>query len=311
MSGKDWAWGVGVRRASWVTLGAARTGQVGQRPHQLIIIHSEPSLPSLPLLHGVYQVNPPFEPATLEAAAGRCNAACAAAAAKGAPLAIAFVCPAWREGGAWSALTGSPWLARAFVVAAADHGFCDGAAHQRRDPYRQSPFDTGVFLMHTPAAARKARPGGLDGLEAGVRAGFAAACPTPAAAARQRASRGERDREHWGLGPAAPGVGGGGAKALNKATPRGTKGKAPGTKGKAPGKKGKAPGKKGKASPAPGLAAKPASAPATAASDTVGTEAAPIAHRPGPPNKRKAPAKEGRGGKTGKPGARAGAGAGA
>ena len=26
-------------------------------------------------------------------------------------------------------------------------GFCDGASHQRKDPYRQSPYDTGIFLL--------------------------------------------------------------------------------------------------------------------------------------------------------------------
>lgn len=34
-------------------------------------------------------------------------------------------------------------------------GFLDGASHQRRDPYRQSPWDTGVFVLQTSRAARK------------------------------------------------------------------------------------------------------------------------------------------------------------
>lgn len=34
-------------------------------------------------------------------------------------------------------------------------GFLDGASHQRRDPYRQSPWDTGVFVLQTSRASRK------------------------------------------------------------------------------------------------------------------------------------------------------------
>jgi hypothetical protein len=41
------------------------------------------------------------------------------------------------------------------VVAAEDHGFCDGASHQRKDPYRESPYDTAVFVLQTEAGARK------------------------------------------------------------------------------------------------------------------------------------------------------------
>jgi hypothetical protein len=41
------------------------------------------------------------------------------------------------------------------VIAAADHGFCDGASHQRRDLYRQSPYDSGVFVLQSSRGAAK------------------------------------------------------------------------------------------------------------------------------------------------------------
>lgn len=148
-------------------------------------------------------VNPPFEPATLAAAAAACVAAVAAADAAKSPLTIAFVCPAWREGAAWKALS-APGVAEATVVAAAaDHGFRDGAPHGAADPYRQSPYDSGLFVLRSKAAAAK-RPLDAPAFEAAVRAAWAACCPSPAAVARQRAGRGSKDVRAWGDGPAAP-----------------------------------------------------------------------------------------------------------
>ena len=77
------------------------------------------------------------------------------------------------------------------VVAAEDHGFCDGASHQRKDPYRESPYDTAVFVLQTEAGARKwpvtagASDEGVSLKEALVRA-FAQGRPTAAAKKRQK-----------------------------------------------------------------------------------------------------------------------------
>jgi hypothetical protein len=38
-------------------------------------------------------------------------------------------------------------------LSAADHGFCDGAQHQRQDRFRESPFDTAIFILQNAAAA--------------------------------------------------------------------------------------------------------------------------------------------------------------
>ena len=43
-------------------------------------------------------------------------------------------------------------MKNSFVVAAADHGYCDGAAHQRKALFRSSTYDTGVFALCSPKA---------------------------------------------------------------------------------------------------------------------------------------------------------------
>ena len=39
------------------------------------------------------------------------------------------------------------------MLAAADHGYCDGAAHQRKAAFRGSLYDTGVFVLMSKKAA--------------------------------------------------------------------------------------------------------------------------------------------------------------
>ncbi|KAK9846255.1 hypothetical protein WJX81_000135 [Elliptochloris bilobata] len=149
-------------------------------------------------LHGSYEANPPFVPAVMDAAVQRMEALLAAAEASNQALAFVVILPGWEELGAWRALSASAHMRGRVVVAAADHGFLDGASHQRRDPYRQSPWDTGVFVLQTSRASRK-WPLAED-FENELRAAMAAGCPTAAAVARQRRDRGSSDREHWGPG---------------------------------------------------------------------------------------------------------------
>ena len=53
---------------------------------------------------------------------------------------------------AWGKLTESTHLTNSFVVAASDHGYLDGAAHQRKNAYRTSVYDTGVFVLQSRRA---------------------------------------------------------------------------------------------------------------------------------------------------------------
>ena len=77
----------------------------------------------------------------------------------------------------------SAFLARHVLIAAADHGFCDGAAYQRQDPFRHAPFDTAVLVLQTAKAGRKWVAD--DAFEAALRGAFAACVPSDAAVARQ------------------------------------------------------------------------------------------------------------------------------
>ncbi|KAK9807800.1 hypothetical protein WJX72_009794 [[Myrmecia] bisecta] len=161
----------------------------------------------LDLKSGSYEANPPFVPTIMDAAARHMEALLKAAEAGGQPLSFTVFLPGWEETDSWRALKASPFLRRLTVVAAADHGFCDGASHQRRDPFRQSPYDTGVFFLQTAKAAAKWKAG--DELEKALRVAMAECCPTPAAVERQRKQRASSDMEHWGLQtgatPDAPG----------------------------------------------------------------------------------------------------------
>jgi len=56
---------------------------------------------------------------------------------------------------AWQALDGSKHLRGKLLIAKDDHGYCDGAQHQRQDRYRASPYDTGLFFLQTIEGAEK------------------------------------------------------------------------------------------------------------------------------------------------------------
>jgi hypothetical protein len=77
-------------------------------------------------------------------------------------------------------------------------GYCDGASHQRKDFYRQSPFDSSIFLLQTTAAAKKWPVS--EQLLKDLQVAFAACCPSAAAAERQKKRRGARDLEAKGYG---------------------------------------------------------------------------------------------------------------
>lgn len=75
-------------------------------------------------------------------------------------------------------------------------GYCDGASHQRKDLYRQSPFDSSIFFLQTSCGAKK-WPVSTQLLQE-LQVAFAACCPSAAAVARQKKQRGLRDVEALG-----------------------------------------------------------------------------------------------------------------
>ena len=140
-------------------------------------------------VRGSFEANPPFE----EVVMARCVEHIEALL-RGASGAMSFVVvvPAWRDAEAWRALDASPFKRRVLVVARDEHGFCDGAAHQRRDRYRDSPYDTALFFLQNGEGAAQwpASDGALDA----VRRAMALALPTVAMRKRQkRDGRGTHD----------------------------------------------------------------------------------------------------------------------
>lgn len=75
-------------------------------------------------------------------------------------------------------------LRNRIVVAAADHGFVDGAQHMRQDRYAPSPFDTVAVLLQNDAGM-KAWPWTAEA-EAELRVALALAVPNEAALQRRR-----------------------------------------------------------------------------------------------------------------------------
>jgi phosphorylated CTD-interacting factor 1 len=107
--------------------------------------HPRVPLPS----RGFYQANPPFVGATMLAMVDRMELALREADARDHPLAFVAFVPGWRDEPMWDRLRRSPFVVRRFVVAAADHAYADGAAHQRKrsEAFRASTYDTGVFAL--------------------------------------------------------------------------------------------------------------------------------------------------------------------
>jgi len=107
---------------------------------------------------GSFEMNPPFVPEVLLAAAAHAEKLLAAAETAGDRLSFAVVVPAWREVPMWGALEGSAFRrGEALIITAAAHGFCDGAQHCRppSERHRVSSYDTGVFFLQTTNGARR------------------------------------------------------------------------------------------------------------------------------------------------------------
>ena len=90
---------------------------------------------------GSFEMNPPFVPETLSAAAKHAEATDAAEVRD--RLSFVVVVPAWKDVPMWEALTGATQARRGDGVPAAEHGFCDGAQHCR--PPRTA---SGQFVRH-------------------------------------------------------------------------------------------------------------------------------------------------------------------
>ena len=102
---------------------------------------------------GAYECNPPFVDVIIDACALQMIRLLETAQAAGEPLAFAVVLPGWADSKGYNALLAAPLLRRSLLVAAVDHGYIDGAQHARRRAYRESTYDTMLFLLQTDAHA--------------------------------------------------------------------------------------------------------------------------------------------------------------
>lgn len=145
-------------------------------------------------ISGSFEANPPFIPELMSAMALRIEELLRTAAGSNKPLSFCIVVPGWTEAESWKLLSRSPFRRARWLVAKEDHGFCDGAQHQRRDRYRESPFDTAVFVLQTDAGAAKWPVNST--IEQKLREAMSEAVPTPAAKARRlRDGRGLADAD--------------------------------------------------------------------------------------------------------------------
>ena len=113
------------------------------------------------------------------------------------PLSFTIIVPGWQEDEAFQRLLSSRYLRAFWLIPKEDHGFCDGAQHQRRDRYRESPYDTAVFVLQNDSGFARWAPNAT--IEAKLRCAFATGRPTEAAMRRRkRDGRGFADQDGGG-----------------------------------------------------------------------------------------------------------------
>ena len=173
------------------------------------------------LRRGAAQVNPPFVSGVMTRVSEALDRALREADARDDPLSFVVFVPGWTDEKSWASFAGSRFLRNRFVVAAADHGYCDGAAHQRKASFRSSTYDTGVFALcshraeQTRAGKRLLAENGAA-FERDVREAFAGARLSEAAAARSARETKKRGREGDGGKSAKEGGGASGKKEKKK-----------------------------------------------------------------------------------------------
>jgi hypothetical protein len=148
--------------------------------------------------NGAYELNPPFVPGLIDAAVDHALRLLSRAAAASEALTFVLVLPGWLDSLGYAAVAQSPHTRNRLLVAAVDHGFVDGAVHVRPSAYRQSPFDTCIFVCQTDAAHE------ADGqLLAALERALAECTPTPeaiAAVPMSERARGGRGGGHGRVG---------------------------------------------------------------------------------------------------------------
>jgi phosphorylated CTD-interacting factor 1 len=144
---------------------------------------------------GSFEANPPFIRPIMAAMVRHIEQLLAAPAAKA--LSFVVIVPGWTEMVAWALLQESKFKQLEMLVAAADHGYCSGAQHQRKDRYLEAPYDTAVFVLQNKQGAKRwPVPVGFVDL---LQEAMAQATPTDAMKERRRSEgRGFGDADGGG-----------------------------------------------------------------------------------------------------------------
>jgi phosphorylated CTD-interacting factor 1 len=104
---------------------------------------------------GSFEANPPFEPVVMLKMINHIHKLLDGSKE---PMSFVIIVPGWTECESWGLIDNSKYKTRDMeLLAKDDHGFCDGASHQRRDRYRDSCFDTAVFFLQN-AQGKKSYP---------------------------------------------------------------------------------------------------------------------------------------------------------
>ena len=147
-----------------------------------------------PLLGGSFQANPPFVHHVMVEMVKRIESRLSHADI---PFSFVVVVPVWLEESSYQDMCNSQYKVKHWIIAKADHGFCDGAQHQRQDRYRVSPYDTAIFVLQNKSGCIQYDPSPT--LEQELRDAFATGVPTDAAIQRRkRDGRGETDEDGGG-----------------------------------------------------------------------------------------------------------------
>jgi phosphorylated CTD-interacting factor 1 len=113
------------------------------------------------------------------------------------PLSFVVIVPIWKEAPSYSMLKSSLFLQKTILIHKDAHGFTDGAQHKRQDRYRESPFDTAVFILQNKPGTL--RWPGSKSVEDEIRSGFMHGMPTVMERKRRvRDARGVADLDGGG-----------------------------------------------------------------------------------------------------------------
>jgi hypothetical protein len=127
-------------------------------------------------------------------------------------LMFTVIMPAWEGHACWARLERSRFTARRVLLLAAEHGFCEGAQHNRANRYRAASTATSVFFLQSERARQRWPVS--DASIAALRAAFAPRASSQigaSAAARTSCGAGDAGKDalmggDFEQGRSAPGV---------------------------------------------------------------------------------------------------------